>query len=528
MCPPQRSASVTATKRKPDGPQWLSEFERARAESRFKDAARIYDENASKAVPIGILLLGARVHMRSDPSAVIRLLVDADIPARMRRENAERDTLLGEAFARTDAFPKADDRLNAALVATEASGDAELAAEAGYRFVRRHVREGNALLARQYLDVARRGTSVASRLNALHAEAFILDLEERVKEEASLLVELLRSIDPSSTEFMHHRAWGTEALAILARDIFIPQAIPEIERQLGGTPWSPDFRANLFQTYKALGWAKAMQGDYFSAFRHLKQASDEAESPAWRVVAACDLSYLARCINEPRWSRQTLDDAERLAEPINWHATLGEERIGLLLLAELFSPIDPSKSAMYLARYRQLGDVKSSLHKKRDARTLAYLQFSTGVVELALGNKRGLEDIQEATTTFERFGYDFRAARGFAVEFEATGNRDLLPILSEKLRNYGQSWLASELRDSTDQANDVALPPMQRRVFDQAVLGKSTEQIARTLGKSKFTIANHLREVFRAFNVKSRSALVAEAARRGLVARVGSEERSPE
>jgi DNA-binding CsgD family transcriptional regulator/tetratricopeptide (TPR) repeat protein len=516
-CAPSKSINVTANKRKPEL-QWLPDFMKARAESRFKDASEIYDKNATGAESLDLVLAGARVHTRFQPSEVIRLLIDVDVPVRMHREAVERDVLLGEAFARTDDFDSADERLNAALARAEAIGDDDLAAEVAYRFIRRHLRSGNPSVARQYLEIARKGPSLASRLNALHAEAFILDVEERVKEEAGLLIELLRSIDPISAEFMHHRAWGTEALAILARDLFIPQALPEIERQLDGLPWTADFAANLFQTLKALGWAKAMQGDYFNAFRHLKRASSVITSDAWKVVAACDRSYLARSNREPLWSRQELDEAEQIAERVVWHATLGEERVGLLLLAELFSGLDPSKSAMYLARYRQLGDVKSALHNKHDARTQAYLRFSTGVVEIALGNKkRGLLELREASKVFDRFGYDFRSARCLIAESEASGNRDLLPIAAEKLRNYAQSWLAIELRGSPERPDGIALPPAQKRVLDEVFRGKSTAEIADTLGRSEFTVNNHLREIFKAFNVKSRSALFVEAMRRGLI-----------
>ncbi len=40
--------------------------------------------------------------------------------------------------------------------------------------------------------------------------------------------------------------------------------------------------------------------------------------------------------------------------------------MGLLLLAELFGAIDASRSAMYLARYRELGDIKSSLYYRHE------------------------------------------------------------------------------------------------------------------------------------------------------------------
>jgi len=42
-------------------------------------------------------------------------------------------------------------------------------------------------------------------------------------------------------------------------------------------------------------------------------------------------------------------------------------------------------------------------------------------------------------------------------------------------------------------------------------------EIARELGRSEFTVANHAKAVLKAFGVRSRSALIAEAMKRGLV-----------
>ena len=191
--------------------------------------------------------------------------------------------------------------------------------------------------------------------------------------------------------------------------------------------------------------------------------------------------------------------------------------MGLLLLAELFGAIDASRSAMYLARYRELGDIKSSLYYRHDARRAAYAQYSTGVVEILLGNtKRGLAQLRESRRVFERFGYDFRVARSLMEEFEVTGNRTMLPVMDEKLRHHRQSWLASRLREINESAA-VALPPMQRRVFEELCRGKSTLEISQALGRSRFTISNHIKQILRTFDVKSRSELMAEAIRRGLL-----------
>jgi hypothetical protein len=78
----------------------------------------------------------------------------------------------------------------------------------------------------------------------------------------------------------------------------------------------------------------------------------------------------------------------------------------------------------------------------------AFRQYSSGVVELALGNTvRGLNKLRTALAVFERLGYDWRAARCLLAEYNVTRETRLLAIAQEKLRHYAQSWLADELRD---------------------------------------------------------------------------------
>ena len=498
---------------------WPREFDRAYQEGRFQAACEIYEANAGPSERPGIVLRAAKALLHSDPASALRLLINMRVPASKRREQAERDALLVEAFARTNDFESADERLHMALEEARALNDDELLTVVGYRAVRRCLLAEDPAEARKYLDLTRVGRSAWSRVYSAYAETIILPYEERVYEQAERLIELLRSLDPNRKEFVLVRAWSTHTLAALARELYIPAAIPEIDRQLGGVPWPEDFAPNLFQALRALGWAKAMQGDYFNAFRHLKEASEVTDTIAWKVVAACDRSYLARSFGEHRWSRVELDEAEQLAKFVDWHATLAEERIGLLQLAELFGNLDTARSAMYLARYRELGEIKSPVFYRHDARRTAYAQYSTGVVELALGNKkRGLTELRDARKIFERFGYDFRVARCLVAEFTATGNADLLPMIEEKLRNYQQSWLVNEVRAAIG-APKPLLPPMQQRVFEELCQGKPTSEIARALQRSQWTITNHIKEIFKAFGVRSRAALLAKAASEGLIRR---------
>lgn len=117
---------------------------------------------------------------------------------------------------------------------------------------------------------------------------------------------------------MEHRAWATHSLAALAREVYIPDAVPEVERQLSGHPWPKDVLVNRFQALKALGWVKALAGDYFNAFRYISMSTRSAPSVAWETVAHCDRAYLAAVTGEAKWSRQEILEAEERARLVDW------------------------------------------------------------------------------------------------------------------------------------------------------------------------------------------------------------------
>ena len=503
-------------KKAPAAASWRNEFERAYEESRFRDAAEIYARYAGGSEPPELVMKAARAHRYDDPAVTLGMLLGLSIPADRPRDQVKRDAWLAQAYAITKDFESAHERLHSALKTATLVADDDLIALVGFYFVFCYHMEEKVESARAALELANKGRSRESRIWALSAEVFVLQYEGRVFHEAERLIELLRLFDPEVHELTHLRARLTQALADLARDLYVPGAVAEVERQLGGIVWPRDNADSLFNTLEDLAWSKALQGDYFNAFRLMKRASETAPTLADKVVAACDRSFLARCFGQRGWSRVELDEAEQLAAGVDWHGTLAWERFGLLWLAELFSEIDAARSSMYLAQYRGLGEFSAPGLYGRDPRTRAYEQYSTAVVELALGNRaRGLTELRESRAIFERYGYDFRVAQCLVSEYRATGDRDLLPAIEDKLRHYQQSWLANELRGTVERPRPM-LSPMQRAVFEILCQGKSTAEIARSLGRSEYTVSNHIKEIFKAFDVRSRAALLAKVAREGL------------
>lgn len=491
-------------------------------EGRYSGAADLYDSQARDSIPLHASFLRARIYMRTPGEGykAVALLNRLRTP-KSGAEYAWQQMLLGEAYAVTGDERGADSRLEAALKTAEATRDRDLIAEVAYRIGRRFVVTSNQPdRAREYLQLVRQGVSTDTRLNALHLESWILSREARTRDQARVLMELLQSLDVRDTKHMEHRIRATQTLAALARELYIPEALPMVERHLELVEWPPDFQIARFQTTKAVAWARALQGDYFNAFRFLKTSAAAAPDAAWRTMAFCDRAYLARVRNQDLWFRQELSDAEESAALVDWEAREDESIVALLLLAELLAPFNAAQASAYLARFHSIADIRNPRSlMRRDTRFEALVNYSTGVVDVELGDRKvGIPRLQAAMKAYEQLGAEWRAARAAIHLYDATKKSTFLDLTEKWLRHYRGSWLAEELRTRRHStAQSSGLSPMRDRVFRLLCEGKSNVEIASLLGISVSTVANHAKAVLKAFSVSSRHALVAEAMRRGML-----------
>lgn len=483
---------------------------------RLKDAAQVFDRHTRQA-PLEAVLLRARIYLRQDDAAaVIGLLSDRKTSDAGQR--AETVMLLGAAHARMKRFSDADEDFEAALAYAKTAKNAELLAEISYRRAIRYVLEQRGAEARRELAQARKARSRRGQIKAAEGESFLLASERRYGDQARVLQNLLESLDPHSGEFLDSRAWATHTLAVLARELHLTQAIPLVERHLETGEWPAELAANHFQAFKAIGWAHALRGDYFNAFRYLKRSLNAAPNQAWKTMAYADRAYLARCIGEVRWARQELLEAEEIGANVDWESMRGEEPIALLIIAEMFAAEDPGRAAYYVARFDELGEVRNRLlHFRNDERSRNLADYSRGVVEIALGNaKRGAKLLASTEQFFTDIGYEWRAGRAALDLYEATRDQGALQRAQHRLRHYMGSWLGDRLR-ALSEATQPQLPPMQRKVFQGICRGLSNAEIAKEMGRSEFTVANHVKVLLKTFGVASRSALLAEAVRRKML-----------
>lgn len=485
-----------------------------RAAEFTKAAALLDEQEAAGARDAAGVLLRARIHLVWNPATALVYLAERSGRLRTKAHRAEAALLSGAAYARLgdDGSARARFRAAAPLCAGRPDLRADLAyQQAAAAWIRRRLDAAERLLARADW----RGAAATVLIQRDVLAGAIHGSRGQFSEQAAVLLQALQFIREQPEPSVLHWAHVVSQIAYLARELHGPGLKETAYEELARVPWTGDLADTHFTALRAVGWCHALEGDYFNAFRRLKEASAVAPSPAWRVMSLCDRSYLATCLGESRWAEQERSDARDLAATIKWNALEGEERFALCLLAELYAEHDPAVALSHIAEYRKAGRrFAAVLASADDRRVIAMESYSLGVVQKNLGDAvEASRLLTEAFEIYEAAGYRWRAGRAAKVLAELTGDADWASRAADALSAFPRSWLASPAVPARQPALRLAsLTPAQQAVYELLARGLSTREIATRLHRSEYTVRNHVKAIFKAVGVRSRAALVAQAA----------------
>jgi DNA-binding CsgD family transcriptional regulator len=474
------------------------------------------DRRASRAsddIGVDLVLDRARIALATDAASAVDLLLGLRERLRTDADRLYAEILLGASFSELREYETADAHFERARLLLDRRSLAQVASLAAARS-RRYIHElriGDAWRCYEATLVDRR---LDGRIRSEHLKSEIHHAEARNSEHAASLIRLLALIgdDVDANIALWYRAVAD--LGLVACEIPAPAATATVADALAARPvWSAGFSTEHFYALRALAWCKALSGDALGAFRYLREAGTLAESlvnAPLRAMVLLDRAQLARNAREEHWCANELAAAIDLLRDVDWPHTSAYERSVLPLLGEVLAPTDAQSAAAAIARY-------SALTSARDPIVLA----ARGVVHLADGRTReGVRDLSTAYDAFERAGSEWRAGKVAIALARATGIERWRLLALENLEFYASSWLhaqACELAESEVPPGSMSLTPMQERVFNMICEGISTEAIATRLGRSPSTVRNHVKLIFKALGVNSRAALVAKAARDGLL-----------
>lgn len=285
-----------------------------------------------------------------------------------------------------------------------------------------------------------------SRARAYDLLGFIAGKSHDFPLQATQLQLSLAEFDKVTVRDAWFEATQLSHLSYYTRDFGDKAVANYVRQRFERTEWIAELAPQRHEVLRSLGWSSAMQGDYLSAFRSLRDAADVAPTLPYKIAAILDRAYLSRELHEGVVAREEVDYAERLAERVNWHDVRGESEIAALLhLSDALAPISTSRARRLLERYLMLKNrLPTSCLAHGDPRVLAEETFANAAILRAEGNvDRARLLFVEAFKAWRTVGCGWRAAL-IARELAALGAGEYFSAcVAEEAALRPESWLAT-------------------------------------------------------------------------------------
>ncbi len=277
------------------------------------------------------------------------------------------------------------------------------------------------------------------------------------------------------------------------------------------------------QTNAVDAWLFALDGDRDAAFRKMRRAEQMATATAWRVWALAGRAALAAAFDELGSARDHAALAGELAAGVDWNSTTGEERVALLLLAEVLATIDPPSGSATLKKYEDLPrPMDPGQAISTDPRLRALEDYVRGLDLRNRGDRASAKALLSSVVSrYDSCGNLWRAAQARIELASISSHSRALDIARAIIsEHFPKSFLAR--RVGVDAMSDpvvARLTPSQRDVLELLLEGLNAREIATQTGRAYNTVRVHIDRLREAFAASSIHALVVDCHRRGIVFR---------
>ncbi|TAM91479.1 transcriptional regulator [bacterium] len=306
----------------------------------------------------------------------------------------------------------------------------------------------------------------------------------------------------------------THVLAAVGTNLCDQNAVTLAWQTAETLPWTDDLSDKKFQTYRALGTAAALVGDWFNMERFLRLSIRLAPSPSWEAFARLELSRLLRAYNNRSWTVE-LEIADNIARDVEWPSIHGEEQEALLLFVELFANHNWMKAAHYLEALRNAGPMDARVGSRSDSRQEAKILFAQAMLRKANGDAYlARRWFQRSWEIFDRIGYAWRAATAALEALDVCDAGELYKWLTRAnsiLAIAPKSWFAEQLgkRSKAPITATVHLNAGPARVLRLLLRGKTPKEVCEALRLSRHTVNKHIATIKRGYGVTSTNQLLA-------------------
>jgi tetratricopeptide (TPR) repeat protein len=278
---------------------------------------------------------------------------------------------------------------------------------------------------------------------------FIAASRGRYMEQIAILESALAEIDRAPRRDVWIEISILQNISGIVCDMYLPAVARRMADRAEAIEWTDELTVQQYHILRSLAYFRSLGSDPFLPFEYLDQASTIAPTEPWKLVSRLDRVFLIQEMSGDRIVKDCdvaaeIASAQQVAAEIDWGATHGEDRYGLLILAELLCKSHPREAATQLALYRSSQQSMSPLLMGRsDARWTATENFVEGTVAAANGEKeRGTALIADAFAFYSDVGYSWRATRAAIKLYELTGEERHIEWASRESRRYPYSWLS--------------------------------------------------------------------------------------
>ena len=330
------------------------------------------------------------------------------------------------------------------------------------------------------------------------------------------LEELNRAKQPDA----QGRARLLNALGIIAAETIDLRLGRLVRREYDANPWSEDTRIERFHVLEYLAWLSLLEGQVERAWDERQRALSLTVDTSYHASALTSAGNIAAVVGDRFSEARYFELAGSLLLRGDQVALDVDRRIAMLAFIASAPADNVDAAHKVLTLYERTRPRKTDRHAfEGDRRVDGFESYARGKLAVTEGRtQQGIAELEKALELWSRLGYRLRAAITANALRSATGDPRYTQMALEALRNAPNAWLRPALERGGDGDNPLALlTPAERRVLGELCKGKKAREIADTFDRSFNTINNHTRAIFTAFGVRSRAALVAECARRGIL-----------
>jgi len=339
---------------------------------------------------------------------------------------------------------------------------------------------------------------------------------ERYAEAGACFVDSLDRLRASGLVDRRFAGIGLHAACVVAMETVDPKLARRLEPHVAEMEWPASSAVDRFNFLVSWSTVARLEGDVETAYYRVREAVVLAPDDAYRAIGETMMAVTTGIAGDERMRLFLLRRAWELLRGRRWGSSDDERRMALAYFAYHAAGDLPAEARKAMTLYQSLtakANVRNVLH--RDRRTAGAELMAAARVAEAQGNlDRARRAYEKALEIWQEIHSDMRAAMVAVDLRRLTRDATYDAVVRDVLARAPRAWFGEMLAPAEGPLAHVSRA--ERLVLAGLLEGKSAKAIAESLDRSVNTINNHTRQIFKAFGVNSRAAVLARCAGLGI------------